>query len=274
MVREHRVITAVGATSVPVAPTLAVCVDESINGSPFYVMGFVDGVVLDSAERAAPLAVDQRRSASNDLIEVLARLHDVDVDAVGLGDLARRDGYIARQLKRWSTQWSNSKQRELPAIDEVERRLRAGVPEQIGVSIVHGDFRFGNLLVDPAAGLVNAVLDWELCSLGDPLADLGWLLVYWSDPGESRQFNDPTAAGGFLTRSEVVEAYARASGRDVSHAGFYEAFGLWRLACISEGVYARYRHGVMGGDEVDLDQFRQGTERLAEAALMACQSFA
>jgi aminoglycoside phosphotransferase (APT) family kinase protein len=178
MAREHRIIAAVGTTEVPVPAALGLCTDDAVNGAPFYVMGFVDGVVLDSVEKAAQLAPELRVPASHHLIDVLSDLHAVDVDAVGLGDLAKREGYVERQVKRWSTQWDNSKTRELPAIDEVARRLRERIPVQRGVSIAHGDFRFGNCLTDVAAGRVAAVLDWELCTLGDPLADVGYLGVY------------------------------------------------------------------------------------------------
>ena len=156
--------------------------------------------------------------ASEHLIDVLADLHDVDIDAVGLGDLARREGYIERQLKRWSTQWDNSKTRELPAIDEVGRRLRERIPVQQGVSIVHGDYRFGNCLVDTNRGDVAAVLDWELCTLGDPLADVGYLGVYWSDGNDAAALraNDPTSAGGFLTYAAMLDRYATRTGRDLS----------------------------------------------------------
>lgn len=271
MEREHRIITAVGRTDVPVPRTLALCTDESVNDAPFYVMEFVDGVVLDSPERAVALAEELRGPASDHLIDVLADLHDADVDAIGLGDLARRDGYIERQLKRWSTQWEKSKQRDVPAIEEVARHLAANVPEQRGVSIAHGDYRFGNCLVDPATGRVAAVLDWELCTLGDPLADLGYLGVYWrKDDGESRA-NDPTAAPGFRSYREIVERYATRTGRDVSGVDYYVAFSSWRLAVISEGVYARYLHGAMGDqdDPENLERVRVGTIELAEHALAA-----
>ena len=179
MAREHRIIAAVGTTGVPVPPALGLCTDEAVNGAPFYVMGFVDGVVLDSAEKADLLTPEHRVAASHHLIDVLADLHAVDVDEVGLGDLAKREGYVARQVKRWSTQWENSKTRELPAIDEVARLLASRMPEQRGVSIAHGDYRFGNCLTDVQHGRIAAVLDWELCTLGDPLADVGYLGVYW-----------------------------------------------------------------------------------------------
>ncbi|MEQ1872670.1 MAG: phosphotransferase family protein [Ilumatobacteraceae bacterium] len=271
MAREHRIISAVGRSSVPVPPALGLCTDDRVNGAPFYVMAFVDGSVLDSPERGAELPMPLRRVAGEHLVEVLADLHAVDIDAVGLGDLAKREGYVERQVKRWSTQWEQSKTRELSAIDEVARRLREDMPVQQGVSIAHGDFRFGNCLTNLKTGRIAAVLDWELCTLGDPLADLGYLGVYWfhGDLGTMRA-NDPTPAGGFPTYPELVQLYAKRTGRDVSRIDYYVAFGCWRLAVISEGVYARYLHGAMGqpGD-FDFHTFKVATEGLAERALEA-----
>jgi len=273
MAREHRIISAVGLTSVPVPPALGLCTDSDVNGAPFYVMGYVDGVVLDSAERAAPMTPDMRRAASLHLIDVLADLHAVDIDSIGLGDLAKREGYIERQVKRWSTQWDKSKTRELPAIDEVARRLAARMPEQQGVSIAHGDFRFGNCLTDLEQGRIAAVLDWELCTLGDPLADVGYLGVYWADPGETQlRPNDPTGIEGFPSYGELLDRYAARTGRDLSEIDYYVAFSSWRLAVISEGVYARFVHGAMGDQQIEqaqLDAFKTGTEVLAEQALDA-----
>lgn len=271
MAREHRIITAVGRTTVPVPRTLGLCTDETVNDAPFYVMEYVDGEVLDSAEKAAMLPADARRGLCEHLVDVLADLHAADVDEIGLGDLARREGYIERQIKRWSTQWENSKTREVGAIEEVARHLAANVPVQRGVSIAHGDFRFGNCLVDVSAGKVAAVLDWELCTLGDPLADLGYLGVYWVKPDGISRANDPTGAGGFLSYAEMVERYADRTGRDVSGIDYYVAFSSWRLAVISEGVYARYLHGAMGdqNDPEALENVRNGTIELAEQALDA-----
>jgi aminoglycoside phosphotransferase (APT) family kinase protein len=272
MAREHRIISAVGPTPVPVPPTLGLCTDEGVNGAPFYVMGFVEGVVLDSPVKAEALRPDARRAAGLHLIDVLADLHAVDVDAVGLGDLARREGYVERQLKRWTTQWEKSKTRDLPAIDEVARRLQGDVPVQQGVAIAHGDFRFGNCLVDPAAGRITAVLDWELCTLGDPLADVGYLGVYWSDPGaDTGRHNDPTSAGGFPRYDELLARYGERTGRDLGRIEYYRAFASWRLAIISEGVYARYLHGVMADEHVDISTFKTGVEQLADAALAALE---
>lgn len=276
MAREHRIISAVGRTNVPVPRALGLCTDDAVNGAPFYVMGYVDGVVLDSPERAAALPIELRPQVSEHLVDVLADLHAVDIDAVGLGDLAKREGYVERQVKRWSTQWEQSKTRELGAIDEVARALRDHLPVQQGVSIAHGDFRFGNCLTDVELGRINAVLDWELCTLGDPMADLGYLGVYWyqGDAATARA-NDPTSAGGFPVFADLVERYARRTGRDVSCIGYYIAFGCWRLAVISEGVYSRYVHGAMGeGGEVDISTFKEATESLAERAREAMQQWA
>lgn len=270
MAREHRIISAVGRTDVPVPETLGLCTDVEVNGAPFYVMAHVPGVVLDSPQKGELLPENLRMGASEHLVDVMADLHAVDIDAVGLGDLAKREGYVERQVKRWSTQWANSKTRELPAVEEVARLLAANIPAQQGVSIAHGDYRFGNCLTNIDTGRVAAVLDWELCTLGDPLADLGYVGIYWTDPGHPlTRTNDPSGLAGFATFDHLVERYATRTGRDVSNIGYYKAFASFRLAVISEGVYARYLHGAMGDQDVDLEPLKLGTENLAEAALTA-----
>jgi aminoglycoside phosphotransferase (APT) family kinase protein len=228
--------------------------------------------VLDNVQKAKALDPALRIQASEHLIDVLADLHAVDIDEIGLGDLARRGGYIERQLKRWKTQWEGSKTRELPAIDEVAQRLGERIPEQQGVVIAHGDYRFGNCLTDIEVGRIAAVLDWELCTLGDPLADVGYLRVYWADPGQEGRHNDPTSAGGFMSYADLLERYANRTGRDLSGVDYYVAFSSWRLAVISEGVYSRYLHGAMGDQgmsQADLDGMKAGTEQLANSALAA-----
>ncbi len=275
MGREHKIISAVGTTNVPVPQTLGLCSDETVNQAPFYVMDFVDGVVLDSPEKGAELSVEQREAVAFNLIDVMADLHAVDVDAVGLGDLARREGYVERQVKRWTRQWADSRTRDLAAIDEVAELLAASIPEQQSVSIAHGDYRLGNCLTDLQNNRIAAVLDWELCTLGDPLADLGYLGVYWADPaGNGQRSNDPTGAGQFPPYEQLVERYAARTGRDVSNIPYYVAFSAFRLAVISEGVYARYLHGAMG-DDVDpeiLNGFRDAVEELAVGALTTLRS--
>jgi aminoglycoside phosphotransferase (APT) family kinase protein len=271
MSREYRIITALGPTPVPVAPSLGFCDDESVNGRPFYVMGFVEGhIVRDAATAEKVFDEGQRRAAGESLADVLAEIHAVDVDAVGLGGLGRREGYIARQLKRWYSQFQQSNElteRRVPLVDEMHDKLAANIPEQRGATIVHGDYRLDNTMLGDD-GRVKAVLDWEICTLGDPLADVGLLMVYWADPGENSPalLVAPTALPGFPRRAELAARYAEGAGRDVSALDFYIAFGYWKLACILEGVYARYAGGAMGGDRSGFEGFSQQVLRLAEAA--------
>jgi aminoglycoside phosphotransferase (APT) family kinase protein len=267
--REHRIISALAATDVPVAPVIGLCTDDGVNGAPFYVMGFVDGLVVRDRAAAERLGVDERGHASHRLAEVLASIHGVDPDAVGLGDLGRREGYIERQLRRWYGQWQSSKTRELAVVDEVHDALASRVPDQGAATIVHGDYRLDNCLLEPD-GSIAAVLDWELCTLGDPLADMGLLLVYWTEPGDSHPalLEAPTLAEGFPSRLDLMDMYAAASGRDVSAVDYYVAFGYWKLACILEGVYARYRGGAMGTTS-GFEGFAHQVELLAEAARSA-----
>ena len=270
MAREHRIVSAIGSSSVPVPRTLGICTDLSVNDAPFYVMSFVEGVVLDSPTKGETLQTPLRRVASGHLIDVLADLHSLDVDDIGLGDLAKRTGYIERQVKRWTTQWENSKTRDLSAIDEVARILANNIPPQQGVVVAHGDYRFGNCLTDIATGQIVAVLDWELCTLGDPLADLGYIGVYWTDNGHPllREV-DPSGIEGFPKYAELVQRYADKTGRDVSNVGYYRAFSSWRLAIISEGVFARFTKGAMGDTDQDTAVMKASTEVLAESALPA-----
>jgi len=251
MGREHRVISALAVTPVPVPTARGLCTDDAVNGAPFYVMDHVEGAVIDSPEKAEPLAPAVRVRMTERLVDVLVELHDVDPDAVGLGDFGRREGYVERQLRRWTRQWHDSTTRELPAVDDLAERLAARIPPQQGVAVTHGDFRFGNTIVDPATGEVRALLDWELCTLGDPLADLGYLGVHWTDDATvGGRHNDPTSAGGFGTFASVLERYAARSTRDLSDIDYYVAFQHWRLAVILEGVYSRYVHGAMGHDDI------------------------
>jgi aminoglycoside phosphotransferase (APT) family kinase protein len=271
MGREHKIIAALGSTDVPVPPALGLCVDESVNEAPFYVMAFVAGHVLaDAAQTQKHFDEAQRNEIGQDVIEVLARLHAVDPDRVGLGDLGRKEAYLARQLKRWRTQWEKSKTRELPAMEQVYERLSQDVPEQIGATIVHGDYRLGNMITGSNARIA-AVLDWELCTLGDPMADVGYLLNNWAEPGEAGPTIrgaalSPSTAGGFPTRAQVRARYEELTGRDTSQVDYYRAFQYWRLAAIVEGVLARYLKGVMG-DTVDTKPMELQVEGLATAAL-------
>ncbi|MDE0884445.1 MAG: phosphotransferase family protein [Myxococcota bacterium] len=268
MARENRIISALAPTDVPVPPTLGLCQDDTVNGAPFYVMGFVEGHVLVDPKTTAGLFDSEKRSGLGaEVVGVLARLHAIDPDAVGLGELGRKENYLARQLKRWRTQWDKTQTRDLPIMEEVYQGLIADMPEQVGASIVHGDYRLGNMLVTQDAR-VAAVLDWELCTLGDPLADLGYVVNNWAQPGEMMAqgaASSPTTAGGFQTREEFVELYENLTGRDTSKIDYYRAFQYWRMAAIVEGVLSRYLKGVMGAD-ADTDLFRAQVDGLAASA--------
>jgi aminoglycoside phosphotransferase (APT) family kinase protein len=268
MHREYRIISALGPTDVPVARALAYCDDAQINGPPYYVMDYVQGSVYpDHISASAALTPEQRWIAGSDLVDVLARIHAVDPDAVGIGDLGRREGYVARQLRRWRQQFDVAKTRELPALDSVYQRLVDAVPDQGPATIVHGDYRLGNVMLDTTSH-VAAVFDWELCTLGDPLADLGWLIATWDLPRSSGILNDEATVAGFPTARQAVEQYAGRTGRDVSRIGFYVTFNLWRRACILEGVYSRYVRGAMGSHDASYVQnFVDTIDRTVEGAL-------
>ncbi len=272
MAREHKIITGVGRTSVPVPAALGLCEDDTVNGAPFYIMSFVDGVVLADPETVLANLPDdsQRADVSRSVVTVLADLHLADPDTIGLGDLGRREAYLDRQLRRWKTQWEDSKTRELPTMDQAYELLLAAKPEQRYTGVVHGDYRLGNMLADPARCTVAAVLDWELCTLGDVLADVGYLLNNWVQPGEPSPrgaTQPPTEVGGFSTREALIEAYSERTGFEVTNADYYRAFQNWRLAAIVEGVMARYLKGVMGDDSVDTDAYKVQIEQLADESL-------
>jgi aminoglycoside phosphotransferase (APT) family kinase protein len=246
------------------------CDDVSINDAPFYVMGFVDGIIVRDPEIASSMLTPATRlQASNSLVDTMAAIHAVDPVAVGLGELGRHDGYIERQLKRWYGQWNASKTRELSAVDRAHDELLKHLPVQGPATIVHGDYRLDNCMIN-SSGDIIAVLDWELCTLGDPLADLGLLMVYWSGPTDepSGTTFGTTTAEGFLNRAQLAERYAQVSGRDISHLDYYVAFAYWKLACIIEGVYARYISGAMGeqSDTTAFEPFKLQVEASAQKA--------
>ena len=261
MAREHRLMFALRDTAVPVPRMIGLCQDDAVNERDFYMMHFVEGVVVRDVEIGSTVDVAARTAMSEALIDTLCALHRVDIDEVGLGDLAKRTGYIDRQLKRWSGQWESSKTRELPLIDEVADALRERQPVASPTTIAHGDYRLSNCMMDPT-GPVTAVLDWELCTLGEPMADLGQLLGYWHDPAVPEPKGDAETTGldGFLTQDQLAHRYADEMGADLQSVNYYRAFAAWRLACIGEGVYARYLGGQQGSqeEEIDLDAMRDG----------------
>jgi aminoglycoside phosphotransferase (APT) family kinase protein len=268
MGREHKVVSALGKTEVPVAPVVGLCEDERVNGAPFYVMEFVEGPILRGLAEAEIFPDEgDRRAIGERVADTLVQIHAVDPDAAGLGDLGRKEDYVARQLRRWQGQWEKSKTRELEPIDRVHEALSARIPEQGPATIVHGDYRLDNMILTEA-GEVAAVVDWELCTLGDPLADVGLLMVYWPERGENSLALGMPAnlAPGFPTREELKARYAEGSGRDLSELDFFIALGYWKLAIILEGVYARYTAGGYGKVNEGVEAFARLVERLADEA--------
>lgn len=270
MAREHRVLSGLAGTAVPVPRPLHLCTDTEVLGAPFYVMERVRGVIARGALPPGYAETETERTAAADaLVDVLADLHAVDPAAVGLGDFGRPDGYLARQARRWSGEWQALRDADRPAVDELAGRLAASVPEAPSGPVVHGDYRLDNVVLDPAdPGRIAAVLDWEMSTLGDPLADLGLLLVYWrqgrDDPGVT-----PSVTGlpGFPTRAQLVERYAARTGRDVAALPWYVGFGFFKLAVVVAGIAARQRAGAMA-DNTD-DRIGDAIDPLAAAGLDA-----
>ncbi|GLZ47042.1 acyl-CoA dehydrogenase [Actinomycetospora sp. NBRC 106375] len=248
MGREWRFLAALNPTDVPVPTPRAFCDDYDVWGADLYVMDFAAGKVLNDTESGAAVPEKARTNVGTSTVDVLAALHAVEPAAVGLDDLARPGNFVERQLKRWHRQAHSSAMEDLSALDATHDALAARVPEG-EVGIVHGDFRPGNIAYDPDGHAV-AVFDWELATIGDPLCDLGHLLVSWSEPGDTvaEALSSPTPAGGYPTRGELIERYTAARGLGDVDIAYYLAFARWRAACIHAGVWTRYRAGDMGAD--------------------------
>jgi aminoglycoside phosphotransferase (APT) family kinase protein len=244
MAREHRVISALGPTAVPVPRTLHLCTDPEVLGAPFYVMERVVGLhVVGALPPGYADEPGQRTAIGNSLIDVLADLHSVDHDAVGLSDFGRPEGFLARQVRRWTQQWDATRDRD---------RLAETVPTTQRSGITHGDYRLDNCLLDPTTpGRIRAVLDWEMSTLGDPLTDLGMMFVYWPQAGEERasSMSPVTTLPGFPTRLEIAERYARRTGADLSDLNWYVGFAFFKFAAIIAGILARSAAGAMAGKD-------------------------
>ncbi|MEU7183479.1 MULTISPECIES: phosphotransferase family protein [Streptomyces] len=257
MRREYRVISALHGTPVPVPEALLLCTDESVLGAPFYVMELVEGVPYRTADQLRPLGAERTRAVVLSLVDTLVELHAVDPEAAGLGDFGRPEGFLDRQLRRWGKQLAASRSRELPGIDALHDALRRTLPDSPAPAVVHGDYRLDNVLVG-ADDRITAVLDWEMSTLGDPLTDLGLLVMY------SEQRESPLAGAGApsplaTTRgapghpepAELIERYAARSGRDVSRVAWYTAFAYFKIAVILEGIHYRYTLGQTLGEGFD-----------------------
>jgi aminoglycoside phosphotransferase (APT) family kinase protein len=267
MHREYRVLSALAAQPVPTPRPLAISEDGSGAGAPVYAMEHVEGIVLHTNVTALSLSEPQRRHASFSAVTALAALHAVDIEQAGLTDLGRHDGYAERQLRGWGRQWDATRTRDLAIIEETAAALSRSVPPQREVTIAHGDYNLANLIVGDD-GEVRAILDWELCTLGDPVADLGTLLCYWPDgPDDVRAEREPVPLlPGFPRRAALVEAYAQAApDRDLSGLRFWHALATWKLAIILEGV-TRRRMENAANSRSSVEELRAGTDQLAASA--------
>jgi aminoglycoside phosphotransferase (APT) family kinase protein len=251
MAREHRVMSALSATTVPVPEMVALCEDPTVMGVPFYVMHFVEGAVLRRTTQSADLSHEQRADIAHRLVDTLADLHEVDPDTVGLSDFGHPAGFLERQVRRWTAQLERSRTREVPGFPELASALAARVPQSQRASIVHGDYRLDNVLIGQDQR-IRAVLDWEMATLGDPLTDLALMLVY-GRLGESGldSVTNVSLAPGFLTEAEIIERYSRGSDRDLSDFGFYLGLAAFKLAAILEGIHYRFLNGQTVGPGFD-----------------------
>ena len=257
MWREYRIIEALWPTPVPVPEPIAYCDDRAVAETHFYVMTKAEGQALYSATEVADwLAEPDRRRAGESFIDVLAALHSVDPSEVGLGDLGRHDGYAARQLKTWHASWMSSipaSGLDDPRVHELHDWLSTSIPEQGPARVVHGDYGPHNSLFS-RDGELTAVLDWEIGTLGDPIADLAYTINAWAEPGDFVDGSDaPTALAGFPSRSALIARYAAATGADLTHLDWFRALNWWKTGCILHGVYARYVAGQKSSEGVDLD---------------------
>ncbi|MFN7919628.1 MAG: phosphotransferase family protein [Bryobacteraceae bacterium] len=278
MGREYRVLSRLSKVYPPAPEPILYCEDESVLGAPFYLMRRLHGMVL---RRKWPESITGDPALSRRICEAfidnLAALHAVDAEAAGLGDFGRPQGYVRRQVEGWSKRWTDARTEDIPDMDSTAAWLGANMPPDGGAAIIHNDYKFDNVLLDPDDPTrVTGVLDWEMATLGDPLMDFGTALSYWidaSDPAEFRALAfSPTWMPGFLDRRGVVERYEQATGRSVAHPIFYYSYGLFKLAVILQQIYYRYFHGLTKDER--FGEFRFTVRKLARqaAASIAAQS--
>jgi aminoglycoside phosphotransferase (APT) family kinase protein len=270
VLREARLLKALESTPVRVPTVIAVGDDEAVLGVPFYVMEEIHGSVLASAIPPALDTGEERRRTSEELVDALVELHEVNWRACGLEGYGKPTGYLERQVRRFSGLWEHNKTRELPVVEELGEWLGRNMPESPESTIVHGDYRLGNVMMaDTAPAELVAIFDWELSTIGDPLADVGYLTVTWVEPDDPQDtmfanLNAVTRSGGFLTREEIIARYEERSGRSMSALNWYQALALWKAAVFMEGNYKRFQAG--NSDDEYLGLFDRGVPMLAEKA--------
>ncbi len=275
VLREYRVISALARTSTPVPAPVVVCEDTSIIGSPFYLMERMDGVVIRATLPAFADPPAVRRDLGFALVDVLAELHSVDWRAAGLEGFGKPEGYLERQVRRWIGQLDGARNRDIPELDQVSEWLKEHLPESPPATIVHGDYRIDNVMyADGLPVRLIAILDWEMSTLGDPLADLGYLLSFWRQADDPpTEYSSPVCriseAEGFPTRQELAERYAEKTGRRIKDVAFYQALAIWKLAVLLEGSYKRHLSGTT--DDPFFATLREGVPALARRALAVCQ---
>jgi len=267
--REYRVLAALASAGARTPRPIALCEDAGVTGAPFYTMEFVEGDTLVTVAAAGRLSPEQRADVGRGLARTLAEFHALDVDEIGLSDFRRPESLVSRQLRRWQRQWDSSKTRELPAIDRLARHFASRLPDESETVLVHGDYHLGNAVIG-GEGSIRAVVDWELCSTGDPLADVGLMVAYWGEFGAGAAggdglFREPvTLLPGFLDARELALVYAHESQRPIEDLGFWVAFAYWKVAIIVEGVYRRWLNDPANGDGAA--SLRPAVARLAALA--------
>ena len=277
MGREFRVMCGLNRVDFPTPRAVALCSDEAVIGSSFLVMEYVDGRVIESPDAAAAMDASERAEASAALIDTLAALHLVNPAAAGLEELGRPAGYLTRQVARWGKQWELSQTRDLPTVEELGRELQHRVDQAEASatvhSVVHGDYRIDNAILGNDDPQVQAVLDWEMATLGDPIADLAVTLVYWTDPGDGRRASVPvgehiTDQAGFWTRGQLVERYAEQTGFALDHLDFCAALACFKLAIIMESIRYRALAGQQLGTAAgDVSAMGHATEALTDLGM-------
>jgi aminoglycoside phosphotransferase (APT) family kinase protein len=273
MVREARLQLALAPHAIRLPPILAVCEDEGVLGVPFYVMRYLDGYVVSTELPPGLEEPAARRVLGDELVDALVAIHAADVRDPALAAFARSGSYLERQVRRFSQLWEINATRELPLVVEVGRRLADELPEPLDSTVVHGDYRLGNLMVEREhPERVQAVLDWEMGAIGDPRADLGYLLATYAEPGGEPSplgVSPVTALDGFPSKAELVERYVARSGREVGPLGWFESLALWKASVFCEAIYGRYTRGELGAEDARAARYEQGVPLMAESAAEA-----